>query len=102
MKRKQRYIPEPTKPQLSEEASNIIGAFRLLIIVVIIWFIISLSGCYTMRTGYYTISEIRGLNTVVFKELPNDAYHVPRADTLRIGQRIHLKRVYREKDADVW
>lgn len=62
-----------------------------------------LCGCSTMRTGYYTIQEIRQpSNTVVFKELPNEAYHVPRADTLKVGQKIHLKRVYREKDADVW
>jgi hypothetical protein len=61
-----------------------------------------LCGCSTMRTGYYEIKEIRGSSTVVFRELPNDAYHVPRADTLKVGQKIHLKRVYKEKDADVW
>ncbi len=61
-----------------------------------------LFSCKTMRTGYYEIKEIRGLNTVVFKELPNEDYHVPRADTLKVGQKIHLKRVYKEKDADVW
>jgi hypothetical protein len=55
-----------------------------------------------MRTGYYTVKEIRGLNTVVFKELPNEDYHVPRADTLKIGQKIHLQRVFKEKNADVW
>ncbi len=61
-----------------------------------------LCGCSTMRTGYYEIKEIRGSSTVVFRELPNDAYHVPRADTLKVGQKIHLKRVYKESAADVW
>lgn len=69
----------------------------ILVIVSIILF-----GCTTMRTGYYEIKEIRGLNTVVFKELPNEDYHVPRADTLKVGQKIHLQRVFKEKNADVW
>jgi hypothetical protein len=55
-----------------------------------------------MKTGYYTIEEIRGLNTVVFKELPNDAYHVDGADTLKVGQKIYLKRVYKQDAANVW
>jgi len=61
-----------------------------------------LCGCSTMRTGYYEIKEIRGSSMMVFRELPNDAYHVPRADTLKVGQKIHLKRVYKESAADVW
>lgn len=64
--------------------------------------VLIMCSCATMRTGYYTVKEIRGLNTVVFKELPNDAYHVPNADTLVIGQRVYLKRVFRDKDANVW
>jgi len=77
--------------------NKILTILKILVILTVI-----LCGCNTMRTGYYTVKEIRGLNTVVFKELPNDDYHVPRADTLKIGQRIHLKRVFKEKDADVW
>lgn len=73
--------------------------FLIKVSVILIWV---LCGCSTMKTGYYTIQEIRGLNTVVFKELPNDAYHVPRADTLKVGQRIHLQRVFKEAQADVW
>ena len=64
--------------------------------------VIIMASCTTMKTGYYTIKEIRGLNTVVFKELPNEDYHVPMADTLKIGQKIHLKRVFKESQADVW
>lgn len=73
--------------------------FQIILVVILAAILFSCSG---MRTGYYTVKEIRDLNTVVFKELPNEDYHVPRSDTLKIGQKIHLKRVYREKDADVW
>jgi len=78
--------------------NRILDILKILIILVVI----VLSSCVGMRTGYYTIKEIRGTSTVVFKELPNDTYHVPMADTLKIGQRIHLQRVFKEKNADVW
>ena len=70
--------------------------------IILLFSVIVLSSCAGMRTGYYTIKEIRGTSTVVFKELPNDTYHVPMADTLQVGQKIYLKRVYRDKDANVW
>lgn len=73
-----------------------------LSVVTVFVIVVLLCSCGEMKTGFYTVKEIRGANTVVFKELPNDAYHVPRADTLKIGQKVHLKRVFREKDADVW
>ena len=74
--------------------------FNWVILITIV--VLLLCSCSGMRTGFYTIKEIRGLNTIVFKELPNEDYHVPRSDTLKVGQKIHLKRVYKEKDADVW
>lgn len=62
--------------------------------------IIIFCSCSTFKTGYYTIKEVRGLNTVTFKEVKGD-YHVP-VDTLRIGSKIFIKRTTNRNLANVW
>ena len=69
----------------------------ILVIVSIILF-----GCVTpMRSGYYTVKEIRGLNTVVLKEVKGD-WHIPFSDTLRVGQKIYLTRTKKDSLINVW
>ena len=60
-----------------------------------------LCGCSPMRSGYYTIKEVRGLNTVVLREVQGD-WHVPNADSLKVGQRIYLNRSKVDSLINVW
>lgn len=61
-----------------------------------------LCGCVVpMKSGYYTISEIRGSNTVVLKEVSGD-WHIEGADSLRIGQKIYLQRTKETSKINVW
>lgn len=71
-------------------------------IILFIVLVVILASCSTsLRTRYYTIKEIRGLNTVVFKEVEGD-WHVPGSDTLNVGQKIFLQRVWSVGKANVW
>lgn len=60
-----------------------------------------LCGCSPMRSGYYTIKEVRGLNTVVLREVQGD-WHIPNADSLKVGQRIYLNRSKVDSLINVW
>ena len=60
-----------------------------------------LCGCSPMRSGYYTIKEVRGSNTVVLREVQGD-WHIPNADTLKVGQRIYLQRTKKYSLINVW
>lgn len=68
-------------------------------LTVTIILIILLCGCGEVRTGFYTVDQVRGY-TVTFKGKKGD-YHVP-TDTLRTGDRIFIQRVKRENQANVW
>jgi len=64
-----------------------------------------LTGCAAqLRTGYYTVTDVRSytvnLKKMNGKEVPGD-WHVP-TDTLKVGDTIFIRRVFREKDANVW
>lgn len=59
-----------------------------------------LFSCSTFKTGYYTIKEVRGLNTVTFKEVKGD-YHVS-CDTLKVGSKIYIQRTNKSNLANVW
>ena len=73
---------------------------RLLALILMGIIMMCFSSCYSsLKTGKYTIESVRGY-TVNFKGVNGD-WHVP-TDTLRIGDTIFLKRVFREKDANVW
>lgn len=74
--------------------------WQILLFIIVVIIMASCAG--TLKTRYYTIQEIRGKETVVFKELPNDAWHVPGSDTLQIGQKIYLQRVFNLNKANVW
>ena len=61
-----------------------------------------LCGCtMKMRSGFYTIKEVRGLNTVVLREVQGD-WHIPNADSLKVGQRIYLNRTKVDSLINVW
>ena len=59
-----------------------------------------LCGCSPMRSGYYTIKEVRGLNTVVLREVQGD-WHIP-TDTLKVGDKIYLTRTKKDSLINVW
>lgn len=66
----------------------------------LIFLLLIIASCSsTLRTGYYQVEAVRGY-TVNFKGVPGD-WRVP-TDTLKVGDTIFLKRVFREKDANVW
>ena len=60
-----------------------------------------LCGCtMKMRSGFYTIKEVRGLNTVVLREVQGD-WHIP-SDTLKVGDKIYLNRTKKDSLINVW
>ena len=60
-----------------------------------------LCGCtVSMKSGYYTIKEVRGLNTVVLREVQGD-WHIP-TDTLKVGDKIYLTRTKKDSLINVW
>ena len=60
-----------------------------------------LFSCVTpMRSGYYTVKEVRGLNTIVLKEVQGD-WHIP-SDTLKVGDKVYLKRNKNDSLINVW
>lgn len=69
------------------------------VIFVLILAAILISCSTTLKTGKYIISDVRGF-TVNFKNVDGD-WRVP-TDTLKIGDTIFIRRVFREKDANVW
>lgn len=72
----------------------------LALILIGLLIVFGFSSCYsTLRTGYYRVEAVRGY-TVNFKGVEGD-WRVP-TDTLKIGDTVFLKRVFREKDATVW
>lgn len=68
----------------------------ILVIVSIILF-----GCSPMRSGYYTVQNINGSTTIQLKEVKGD-WHVPNADTLKVGQKIYLTRTKTDSLINVW
>ena len=56
-------------------------------------------GCTTLKTGYYTVESVRG-RTVNLKGVQEDIYFP--TDTLKPGDKVKVKRVFREKDANIW
>jgi len=76
---------------------------KMFLWVAIIIFIVALlcSCSRQLHTGYYEIESVHGSNTVTFKKV-DGLWHVPGADTLKPGEKIFLKRVYRKQDANVW
>jgi len=59
-----------------------------------------LCGCSPMRSGYYTIKEVRGKNTIVLREVQGDWY-IP-SDTLKVGDKVYLKRSKKDSLINVW
>ena len=76
--------------------SKIIDLLKVSVIIAYL-----LCGCSPMRSGYYTIKEVRGLNTVVLREVQGD-WHIPNADSLKVGQRIYLNRTKVDSLINVW
>jgi len=76
--------------------TKLIDLLKILLIIAYL-----LCGCSPMRSGYYTVKNINGSTTIQLKEVQGD-WHIPNADSLKVGQKIHLKRVYKESAADVW
>ena len=73
-----------------------------LIKVILLLCYIVFSGCaFPMRSGYYTVKEVRGLNTIVLKEVQGD-WHIPNSDSLKVGQRIYLNRTKKTELVNVW
>lgn len=74
---------------------------KMFLWVAIIIFIVALlcSCSRQLHTGYYTIEGVKG-RTVNLKGV-NGLYYFP-SDTLKPGDRVYLKRVLREQDANVW
>jgi len=70
-------------------------------IVLFLILVIIMASCTTMKTGYYTVKEIRGLSTVVLKEVQGD-WHIPNSDTLKVGQKIYLTRTKVDSLINVW
>ncbi len=69
-------------------------------VAIIIFIVVSLCSCSRqLHTGYYTIEGVKG-RTVNLKGV-NGLYYFP-SDTLKPGDRVYLKRVYRKQDANVW
>jgi hypothetical protein len=54
-----------------------------------------------MRSGFYTVKEVRGGNTIVLKEVQGD-WHIPNSDTFKVGQRIYLNRTKVDSLINVW
>ena len=59
-----------------------------------------LFSCSPMRSGYYTVKEVRGLNTIVLKEVKGD-WHIP-TDTLKVGDKVYLTRTKKDSLINVW
>ena len=61
-----------------------------------------LCGCtMKMRSGFYTIKAINGATTIQLKEVQGD-WHIPNADSLKVGQRIYLNRSKVDSLINVW
>ena len=77
--------------------TKLIDLFKILVIIAYL-----LCGCtVSMKSGYYTIKEVRGLNTVVLREVQGD-WHIPNADSLKVGQKIYLNRTKKSELVNVW
>lgn len=68
--------------------------------VIVITVLAVLFSCSPMRSGFYTIKEVRGLNTVVLREVQGD-WHIP-TDTLKVGDKIYLTRTKKDSLINVW
>lgn len=76
--------------------SKIIDLLKVSVIIAYL-----LCGCtVSMKSGYYTIKEVRGLNTVVLREVQGDC-HIP-TDTLKGGDKIYLTRTKKDSLINVW
>jgi hypothetical protein len=72
----------------------------IALILIELLIVFGFSSCYsTLRTGKYIVQGVSGY-TVNFKGVAGD-WHVP-TDTLKIGDTIFLKRVFKENKANVW
>ena len=62
--------------------------------------ILLLSSCSRdIHTGKYIVTDVRG-RTVNLKGAAGD-YYFP-TDTLKVGDTVRLKRVYKESKANIW
>lgn len=69
------------------------------VILVLILAAILISCSTTLKTGKYIVEDARG-HTIELKGV-SGMWRFP-TDTLRIGDTVFVKRVFREKDANVW
>ena len=95
-KRAVKPLFEPYKVPLSHELS-----YWLNWVIVITVLALLFSCVVPMKSGSYTIKAINGYNTVQLKEVKGD-WHVPNADTLKVGQRIYLNRNKDLAKINVW
>ena len=73
---------------------KILTAIKVIVILSFILF-----GCTTLKTGKYIVTEVRG-RTVNLKGVKEDIYFP--TDTLKLGDKVRVKRVFRKKDANIW
>ena len=82
-----------------KEDTKHLGKMFLWVAIVISIVALLCSCSRQLHTGYYTIEGVKG-RTVNLKGV-NGLYYFP-SDTLKPGDRVYLKRVLREQDANVW
>lgn len=75
--------------------NKLIDLIKIIFILTVI-----LCSCSPMVTGYYTVKEVRGLNTVVLREVQGD-WHIP-TDTLKVGDKVYLTRTKKDSLINVW
>ena len=91
--------PAPIMPQTPISMKHKLSYIIDWIIVITV--LALLFSCSPMKSGFYTIKEIRPLNTVVLKEVAGD-WHIPFSDTLKVGQKIYLTRTKKDSLINVW
>jgi len=76
--------------------TKLIDLLKILLIIAYL-----LCGCSPMRSGYYTVKNINGSTTIQLKEVQGD-WHIPNADSLKVGQKIYLNRTKKSELVNVW
>lgn len=88
----------PVMPQtpipMKHKVSYIIDWVILIVVLSLLF------SCSSMKSGYYTVKEVRGSNTIVLKEVAGD-WHIP-TDTLKVGDKIYLQRTKKDSLINVW
>lgn len=67
--------------------------------IILVLIFASCSTSHLHNSGTYTVESIQG-DTVKFEKV-RQKYIIPNADTLKVGQRLKLKKVKTQKDANV-